>query len=250
MPGCPRTAWATIPRCRPPPRARRTEGGGVPCPRGMDRGLRAVYGKRWPLRPGNSASDARKSPSGISSRSAAANPDDADLALRDDAPRGVVGPDKEFADTCRRALDFHHGNIRSPDGRTNGQDLLNIPHAGQDPGSDPPSRASLARRWISARTITGSPGSRWPSAWPNTAVVISRRRTAALIAAATGGKDNPRVLRTSVFYRAMVSCRQGKEKEAFQLPPRGRLRDEAAPQEREEPSDRQCRARGTDLIVG
>ncbi len=46
VPGCPGEAWATIPRCRPPPRARRTRTGGVPCPRGMDRGLPAVYGKR------------------------------------------------------------------------------------------------------------------------------------------------------------------------------------------------------------
>ena len=40
---------------------------------------------------------------------------------------------------------------------------------------------------------------------------------AALIAAATGGKDNPRVVGTSAFYRAMSLFRQGKEKEALQL---------------------------------
>ena len=40
---------------------------------------------------------------------------------------------------------------------------------------------------------------------------------AALIAAAAGGKDNPGVVGTSAFYRAMSLFRQGKEKEALQL---------------------------------
>jgi hypothetical protein len=40
---------------------------------------------------------------------------------------------------------------------------------------------------------------------------------AALIAAATGGKDNPRVVGTSAFYRARSLFRQGKKKEALQL---------------------------------
>ena len=40
---------------------------------------------------------------------------------------------------------------------------------------------------------------------------------AALIAAATGGRDNPRVVGTSAFYRAMSLIRQGKQKEALQL---------------------------------
>jgi hypothetical protein len=40
---------------------------------------------------------------------------------------------------------------------------------------------------------------------------------AALIDAASGGKDNPRVVGTSAFYRAMSLFRQGKEEEALQL---------------------------------
>ena len=40
---------------------------------------------------------------------------------------------------------------------------------------------------------------------------------AALIAAATGGKDNPRVVGTSAFYRAMGLFRQGKTDLARQL---------------------------------
>src|SRR5262249_20673434 len=105
----------------------------------------------------------------------AACTNDTVLALRVGALQAWFGQDKEFADTCRRALDFATGTSDPPTAERTAKICCLRPTQTR-PGWDPRS-LSLARRWISARTRTGFPGSRWPSAWPNTAVVISRRPT-------------------------------------------------------------------------
>ena len=111
MPGCPGAAWATIPRCRPPP-GREERAGRAWYSRRP--GFTAVYGKRQPPRIAKSPSDTRKLAIRHLVTLSAADPDDTILALRVGALQAWFGQDEEFADTCRRALDFAEGTSDPP----------------------------------------------------------------------------------------------------------------------------------------
>jgi serine/threonine protein kinase len=135
--------------------------------------------------------------------------------LRVGALQAWFGQDKEFADTCRRALDFAKGTsdpttaermakvccLRPTQDKTRLESALALARKGVDLGEN--------HDWLP---------------WFQMALGMAQYRNGhfaeaevALIAAATGGKDNPHVVGTSAFYRAMSLFRQGKEKEALQL---------------------------------
>jgi hypothetical protein len=125
------------------------------------------------------------------------------------------GQDKEFADTCRRALDFATGTSDLPTAERTAKICCLRPR--QDK-TRLRSALALARKAVNL----GKNHNCLP--WFQMALGMAEYRSghfaeaeAALIAAATRGKDNRRVVGTSAFYRAMSLFRQGKEKEALQL---------------------------------
>jgi hypothetical protein len=145
----------------------------------------------------------------------AANPGDTELALRVGALQAWFGQDKEFADTCRRALNFASGTFDPPTAERTAKICCLRPTQDKTRLG---SALALARNAVDL-----GKNNEWLS-WFQMALGMAEYRSghfaeadAALFAAATGGKDNPRVVGTSAFYRAMCLFRQGKEKEAHQL---------------------------------
>jgi len=145
----------------------------------------------------------------------AASPDDTELALRVGALQAWFGQDKEFADTCRRALDFATGTSDPPTAERTAKLCCLRPTQDKTRLG---SALALARKAVDL-----GKNHNWLP-WFQMALGMAEYRSghfaeadAALIAAATGGKDNPRAVGTSAFYRAMSLFRQGKEKEALQL---------------------------------
>jgi WD40 repeat protein len=145
----------------------------------------------------------------------AANPGDTELALRVCALQAWFGQDKEYAGTCRQALDFAAGTFDPSTAERTAkicclrptQDKIRLESA-----------LALARNAVAL-----GKNHNWLP-WFQMALGMAEYRSghfaeadAALIAAATGGKDNLRLVGTSAFYRAMSLFRQGKENEAVQL---------------------------------
>jgi WD40 repeat protein len=159
----------------------------------------------------------------------AANPDDTELTLRVGALQAWFGRDKEFADTCRRALDFATGTFDPPTAERTAKICCLRPT--QD-------KTRLRSALALAREAVDLGNNHDWLPWFQMALGMAEYRRghfaeadAALFAAATGGKHNPSVVGTSAFYRAMSLFRQGKEKEAL------RLTSEAASQMKPLPKD-------------
>jgi WD40 repeat protein len=145
----------------------------------------------------------------------AANPDDTELALRVAAVQAWFGQDTGFADTCRRALDFATGTFDAPTAERTAKICCLRP-------VEDTTRLGCALALARQAVDLGKNHDWLP--WFQMALGMAEYRSghfaeadAALFAAATGGKDNPRLVGTSAFYRAMCLFRQGKEKEALEL---------------------------------
>src|SRR5262249_54425803 len=145
----------------------------------------------------------------------AACTNDTVLALRVGALQAWFGQDKEFADTCRRALDFATGTSDPPTAERTAkisclrptQDKTRVAsaHALARKAEDLGKNHNWLPRFLSALGMAedGSGHIAEPDA--------------RLMDAATGGKDNHRVAGRSAFYRAMRLLREGKEEDDLQL---------------------------------
>ena len=127
----------------------------------------------------------------------------------------VFGQDEEFSDTCRRALDFATGTFDPSTAERTAKICCLRP-------TQDKTRLGAALA-LARKAVDLGKNHNWLP-WFQMALGMAEYRNghfaeadAALIAAATDGKDNPSVLGTSAFYRAMSLYRQGKEKEALQL---------------------------------
>jgi hypothetical protein len=163
----------------------------------------------------------------------AANPGDTELALRVGALQAWFGQDKEFADTCRRALDFATGTFDPPTAERTAKICCLRPT--QD-------KTRLGSALARAREAVDLGKNHNWLPWFQMALGMAEFRSghfaeadAALFAAATGGKDDPRVVGTSAFYRAMSLFRQGKEQEALQLTTRAASEMKPLPKDENNP---------------
>jgi WD40 repeat protein len=145
----------------------------------------------------------------------AANPADTELALKVGALQAWFGQDREFADTCRRALDFATGSFDPSAAERTAKVCSLCP-------SQDKTRVGAALTLARNAVALGNKHKWLP--WFQMALGMAEYRSGhfveaddALIAAESGAKKSPHVVGTSAFYRAMSLFRQGREKEAREL---------------------------------
>ena len=182
------------------------------------------------------------------------NPSDIDLRddlsydyLRVAALQAWFGQDKELSSTCEKLLSLAK-DTEDPRVADKAAKCCSLRQA------DPKRREAalvLARRAVDL-------GKNHPLLpWFQMALGMAEYRSghfaeadAALIAAATGGKDNPRVVGTSAFYRAMGLFRQGKTDLARKLATEAAAKMKPLPVDEQKPLARRCRPRRPDHVAG
>jgi hypothetical protein len=147
----------------------------------------------------------------------AARPDDTALFQKLAALQAWFGLDKELADTCRRGLALAKDATVAGTADRVAKACCVLPSTDK---AQQDAALALARRAVQIGKESNDPYLRWLQMGLGMAAYRSghfAEADAALIEAANGAVNNPRVATTSAFYRAMSLFRQGKADEARKL---------------------------------
>jgi hypothetical protein len=145
------------------------------------------------------------------------------------------GQDKELADTCRRGLALAKNTTVPETADRVAKACCVLPSTDK---AQHEAALALARKAVQFGKDSYNPN----LPWFQVALGMAEYRgghfadaDAALIAAASGAKDNPQLAGTSAFYRAMSLFRQGKENEARKLATEAAAKMKPSPKDEKNP---------------